>query len=190
MIKIERKIAGQAVAKEEAREVTGRSASVVLKRPDVLYGATYKIKPPTQDHAIYVTINDFVDEEGGKHPFELFMVTKDPAHAEWMLALSLTATGVFRNGGDVGFLIHEWKSVYNPKGGYFKAGGVYMPSVVAEIGHVLERHLVKIGATEGKAPPSAPFPESAKLCAKCNVKAVVISEGCATCLNCGDSKCG
>ena len=34
------------------------------------------------------------------------------------------------------------------------------------------------------------FPEGAQLCAKCSTTAVVLLDGCMTCLNCGDSKCG
>jgi len=34
------------------------------------------------------------------------------------------------------------------------------------------------------------FPEGAQLCAKCSTAAVVMMDGCHTCLNCGDSKCG
>ena len=34
------------------------------------------------------------------------------------------------------------------------------------------------------------FPEGAQLCAKCSTAAVVMMDGCNTCLNCGDSKCG
>ena len=34
------------------------------------------------------------------------------------------------------------------------------------------------------------FPSGATLCHKCNTSAVIIMDGCATCLNCGYSKCG
>jgi hypothetical protein len=34
------------------------------------------------------------------------------------------------------------------------------------------------------------FPATASMCGKCNTKAVIIMDGCATCLNCGYSKCG
>ena len=113
--------------------------------------------------------------------------------------------------------------MFDPRGGYFKAGGVYMPSIVAEIGACVEEHLKMIGmivdpglsdearaliaekraALEGRgakknsdvaeasAPADAPmFPPSATLCHKCNTKALVLMDGCQTCLNCGYSKCG
>ena len=34
------------------------------------------------------------------------------------------------------------------------------------------------------------FPSDAQLCVKCSTKAVIKMDGCMTCLNCGDSKCG
>ncbi|HRX99289.1 MAG TPA: NrdJb, partial [Xanthomonadaceae bacterium] len=34
------------------------------------------------------------------------------------------------------------------------------------------------------------FPPGATMCNKCNTSAVVIMDGCATCLSCGYSKCG
>src|SRR3546814_18912493 len=120
---------------------------------------------------------------------------------------------------------------FDPKGGYFKAGGVYMPSLVAELGSIVEDHLKSIGmihdpemsperraliaekraAFEARSKKnsdvSAPvpvgvsedisvtgdgasFPPSATMCHKCSAKSVVIMDGCATCLNCGYSKCG
>ena len=36
----------------------------------------------------------------------------------------------------------------------------------------------------------ASFPPSASMCHKCSTKALVLMDGCATCLNCGYSKCG
>ena len=34
------------------------------------------------------------------------------------------------------------------------------------------------------------YPVGSQLCAKCSTSAVVMMDGCMTCLNCGDSKCG
>ena len=39
-------------------------------------------------------------------------------------------------------------------------------------------------------PAGSGFPPSAALCYKCHTKALVQKDGCMTCLNCGDSKCG
>jgi hypothetical protein len=215
-----------------------------LERPEALVGATYKIKSPLVEHAMYVTINDIVLNPGTEHelrrPFEVFINSKNMDHFQWVVAITRIMSAVFRKGGDVTFLVEEMKAVFDPRGGYFKAGGVYMPSIVAEIGSVVEEHLKSIGmivdpemdaaqrqliadkraAYEGKskkkpdvssspslsrsegegrggvaldsdsAEPAGSFPPSATLCFKCNNKAMVLMDGCQTCLNCGYSKCG
>ena len=190
-----------------------------LERPDMLIGSTYKIKTPVSDHAMYVTINDMILNEGTPHeqrrPFEIFINTKNLDHFQWIVALTRIISAVFRKGGDVTFLVDELKAVFDPRGGYWQAGGRFMPSIIAELGYVIERHLQSIGLLkktemdehrkalieEKKAEFEARnkqqdafakshFPEGAQLCAKCATPAVVMMDGCMTCLNCGDSKCG
>jgi hypothetical protein len=51
------------------------------------------------------------------------------------------------------------------------------------------------GAGEGRgeggdASESSGFPPGAAMCAKCNTQALVLMDGCQTCLNCGYSECG
>ena len=120
-----------------------------VERPDQLIGATYKIKSPLVEHALYVTINDIVLNPGTEHelrrPFEIFVNSKSMEHFQWIVALTRIMSAVFRKGGDVTFLVEELKAVFDPRGGYFKAGGVYMPSIVAELGAVIERHMKMIG---------------------------------------------
>ncbi len=120
-----------------------------IERPDVLIGSTYKIKSPLFEHALYVTINDIILNEGTENaqrrPFEIFINSKNMDHFQWIVALTRIMSAVFRKGGDVTFLVEEMKAVFDPRGGYFKAGGVYMPSIVAEIGAVVEHHLKEIG---------------------------------------------
>ena len=210
-----------------------------VERPESLVGATYKIKSPLVEHAMYVTINDIVLNAGTEHehrrPFEVFINCKSMEHFQWIVALTRIMSAVFRKGGDVTFLVEEMKAVFDPKGGYYKAGGVYMPSLVAELGMIVEDHLKTIGlmhdpemsehqraliaekrrayeenrskkkpelsdAPEANGAPhqediavtgeGVSFPPSATMCHKCSTKAVVIMDGCATCLNCGYSKCG
>lgn len=234
-----------------------------VERPDVLIGATYKIKSPLIEHAMYVTINDIVLNAGTEHelrrPFEIFINSKNMDHFQWIVALTRIMSAVFRKGGDVTFLVEELKAVFDPRGGYFKAGGVYMPSIVAELGNIIEQHLKMIGmlhdpelsdaqreliaqkrkAYEARAnhdtakkkseisgsiggalaeplsPSSASrsspspqrgegrgegessgdieassFPPGAMICHKCNTVAMVLLDGCQTCLNCGYSRCG
>ncbi len=276
-VKIDKKIKGYTVltpedrARESAAAVHAESVSRAkaeaefpvadiihmherIERPEVLIGSTYKIKSPLVEHAMYVTLNDIVLNAGTEHelrrPFEIFVNSKSMEHFQWIVALTRIMSAVFRKGGDVTFLVDEMKAVFDPRGGYFKAGGVYMPSLVAELGAIVEEHMKSIGlihdpemsahqrailaekraAYETRAkknseinpsPASAgegarrvdegalravsepasfediaitgdgtSFPPSATLCHKCNTKALVIMDGCATCLNCGYSKCG
>ena len=234
-IKIEKKIVGIALASKEeetkAVPATIESAKPVsdivhmhelVKRPESLVGSTYKIKTPLSEHALYVTINDMVLNEGTSHevrrPFEMFINSKNMDHFQWIVALTLIISAVFRKGGDVTFLVEELHSVFDPRGGYFKKGGKFCPSLVSEIGDVIETHLKRIGMIKdegldehqqkliaekraeyesklGQANATPPadngqFPEGSKLCTKCNTKAMIVMDGCLTCLNCGDSKCG
>ena len=189
-----------------------------LERPEMLLGSTYKIRTPLSEHALYVTINDIVLNQGTSHelrrPFEVFINSKNMDHFQWIVALTRIISAIFRKGGDVTFLVEELRSVFDPRGGYFKKGGKYMPSLVAEIGDAIERHLCIIGMMKSAEPDAyqqqlieekrgqyqqrvkqeeqaeSPFPDSAQLCAKCQTKALIMMDGCMTCLNCGDSKCG
>ena len=187
-----------------------------VERPEVLLGSTYKIKTPQSEHALYITINDMVLNMGTAHeerrPYEIFINSKNMEHFQWVLALTRVISAVFRKGGDACFLVEELKAVFDPKGGYFKKGGVFMPSLVAEIGCAIESHLKHIGmikpdamtdhqkkflaekrrefeAQHGESEDQS-FPEKAVLCNKCSTKAMVLMDGCMTCLNCGESKCG
>ncbi len=277
-VKIDKKIKGYSVITpdDKAREAAAAKAPVVaaldespadnivhmherIERPEVLIGSTYKIKSPLVEHAFYVTINDIVLNQGTEHelrrPFEIFINSKSMEHFQWIVALTRIMSAVFRKGGDVTFIVDEMKAVFDPKGGYFKAGGVYMPSLVAELGSIVEDHMKSIGLlqdpemsahqraliaekrkqfeerskknsevnaapaqsaalapslsqSEGEGqggvaldvavaseadPESADngsFPPSASMCHKCSTKALVIMDGCQTCLNCGYSKCG
>src|SRR3954453_16573583 len=136
------------------RDKNGKTAKVIrmheeIKRPDVLIGSTYKIKTPVSDHAMYVTINDIVLNEGTEYeqrrPFEVFINSKNLDHYQWIVALTRIISAVFRKGGDVTFLVEELKAVFDPRGGYWQAGGKFMPSIIAELGYVIEKHLQKIG---------------------------------------------
>ena len=120
-----------------------------LERPETLVGSTFKIKSPLFEHALYITINDIVLNAGTpneqRRPFEIFINSKNMDHFQWIVALTRVLSAVFRKGGDITFIAEEMKAVFDPRGGYFKAGGVYMPSIVAEIGAVLEQHMKNIG---------------------------------------------
>lgn len=157
-IKIDHKIVGYEVVSEERPEAEQPDVPEVvqmhenIQRPDVLIGETYKIKTPLSEHALYVTVNDVLLNEGTEHeqrrPFEIFINSKNMDHFQWIVALTRIISAVFRKGGDCTFLVEELRSVFDPKGGYFKKGGRFMPSLVAEIGDVIEAHLRKIGLLE------------------------------------------
>src|SRR3954453_8430693 len=136
------------------RDKNGKTAKVIrmheeIKRPDVLIGSTYKIKTPVSDHAMYVTINDIVLNEGTEYeqrrPFEVFINSKNLDHYQWIVALTRIISAVFRKGGDITFLVDELKPVFDPRGGYWQPGGKFMPSIIAELGYIIEKHLQTIG---------------------------------------------
>jgi len=256
-VNIDKKIVGYQVKdkeKGEVKEAGGTAAKTEsggkkrdniirmhekVERPEgmeCLEGATYKIRTPLDDHALYVTINDIVLNYGTEHevrrPFEIFINSKNMDHFQWIVALTRVMSAVFRKGGDVTFLSEELQAVFDPKGGYFKPGGRFVPSIVADIGAVIEHHFKRIGLLEpdelseqqqlmlkekraefearengGTVNPDAlpekktmneaagqaedtGYPAAASLCFKCNTKAMVLLDGCQTCLACGYSKCG
>jgi len=218
------KVAAKPEVQREGVPGESRDAKVIwmhekLERPEMLIGSTYKIKTPVSDHAMYVTINDIVLNEGTEHeqrrPFEIFINSKNLDHFQWIVALTRIISAVFRKGGDVTFLVEELKAVFDPRGGYWQAGGRFMPSIIAELGHVIEKHLQSIGLLRSPemdehrkklidqkreeyeqrqkqqdAFAKSHYPQGAQLCTKCSTAAVVMMDGCMTCLNCGDSKCG
>ena len=116
----------------------------LLQRPDVLDGSTHKIKTPHSDYAFYVTINDVI-VRGQRRPFEIFINSRNMENFDWVVALTRIISAVFRQGGDITFLVEELKTIADGQGGCFKTGGKRMPSLVSEIGECLENHLIKIG---------------------------------------------
>ncbi len=168
-----------------------------LDRPDVLYGQTYKIKWLDADHAFYITVND-VQKEGRRRPFEVFINSKNMEAYAWTLALTRMISAVFRRGGDVSFVVDELKAVFDPRGGQWMEGH-YVPSLLAAIGEVIERHLVAIGfmtprdenyaGEERQAVAVAAEGAPAKACPRCGSPSFVRLEGCDSCVSCGYSKC-
>lgn len=181
----------------KAPDATAQSAFGLLTRPDRLIGATYKLRWPDSEHAMYVTIND-VEQEGGRRPFEVFVNSKNLEHYAWVVALTRMISAVFRRGGEVAFVAEELKQVFDPRGGQW-ANGRYVPSLVAAIGDVIERHMVETGflvwpddQTITRAAPETgvgPMPSVGALCPKCSQPGLVREAGCLSCLHCGWSKC-
>ncbi|GMW07403.1 MAG: NrdJb [Gammaproteobacteria bacterium] len=233
-VTIDQKIVGYRVAGAEARAAAKQEKPSVrevsadgkvvrmhekLERPEMLQGSTYKVKTPVSDHAMYVTINDIILNPGTEYeqrrPFEIFINSKNLDHYQWIVALTRLMSAVFRKGGDVTFMVDELKAVFDPRGGYWQPGGKFMPSIIAELGHIIEKHLKAIGLLppdsldehqkrlveikrrefeernrQQDAFAKSIYPEGAQLCKVCNTTAVVMMDGCLTCLACGDSKCG
>ncbi|MBI1206070.1 MAG: adenosylcobalamin-dependent ribonucleoside-diphosphate reductase [Azospirillum sp.] len=180
-----------------------------LDRPEALPGETYKLRWPDSDHALYITVNDII-QDGRRRPFEVFINSKNMEHYSWTVALTRMISAVFRRGGDISFVVEELKAVFDPRGGHWVSGR-YVPSLLAAIGEVIERHLIAIGflpqepaaldrlpahrslasAAQGKdlAASGATLPRAAQ-CPKCGQAGLLRQEGCDLCPDCGYSKCG
>src|SRR5262245_31303951 len=176
-----------------------------LKREAVLEGATYKLRWPGSDHALYITIND-IERDGRRRPFEVFINTKNLEHYAWTVALTRMISAIFRRGGDVTFVVEELKAIFDPQGGQWM-GGRYVPSLIAAIGEVIEAHMIRIGflvplgETQGEAgeqrkavaadrPVSLPREGTGRVCPRCNARSLHRREGCWECDSCGYSRCG
>ena len=220
VIKVDQKIISQKIVteSEEKMELKLETMHEKIYRPLKLVGSTYKIKPPGQpggvDHALYITINDYVLNEGTDHeqlvPYEIFLNSKAMESFQWILLATRSLSAMFRRGGDYMFLIDEMCEIFDPHGGYFRQGK-YRKSVVSDLGDILKEHLKNNGVIKeiehsphvkeilaskraefeerhGKS-NSDGYPPQATLCAKCNTVATVMMDGCMTCLCCGFSKC-
>ena len=174
-----------------------------LSRPEELPGQTFKLHWPETDHAIYITLNDIV-QDGRRRPFEVFINSKNTEHYAWTVALTRMISAVFRRGGDVSFVVDELKAVFDPRGGQWMQGR-YVPSLLAAIGDIIERHMINIGFLPGPGelgPDNGPKSGEERMvvglnngprlrqCPKCGQAALHRQEGCDTCTACDYSKCG
>ena len=189
-----------------------------LDRPEELKGATYKVRWPESDHAMYITMSDIIDDSGRIRPFEIFINSKNMEHYAWTVALTRMISAVFRRGGDVSFVVEELKAVFDPRGGHWM-GGRYIPSLLAAIGEVIEKHMITVGflksagslnedqpeaqvmsmsgslaLEEGPATssgvPSSREGQRLRQCPKCGQASLIKQEGCDSCISCDYSKCG
>jgi ribonucleoside-diphosphate reductase alpha chain len=144
-----------------------------LDRPGDLQGKTYKLVWPESDHAMYITINDILDDAGRIRPFEIFINSKNMEHYAWTVALTRMISAVFRRGGDVSFVVEELKAVFDPRGGQWMRGR-YVPSLLAAIGEVIERHLIDVGFLSARGELNTE-PQSEK--AVVNMMPTVVSDG-------------
>jgi ribonucleoside-diphosphate reductase alpha chain len=166
-----------------------------LDRPEALPGKTYKLRWPESDHAMYITINDIV-QDGRRRPFEVFINSKNMEHYAWTVGLTRMVSAVFRRGGDVSFVVEELKAVFDPRGGAWMEGH-YVPSLLAALGEVIEQHMIDIGFIADPKRQIEPLrkvanlPEGRRLptCPKCSQPSIIRQEGCDLCTSCGYSKC-
>ena len=178
-----------------------------LSRPEALPGQTYKVRWPDSEHALYITLNDIV-QDGRRRPFEIFINSKNMEHYAWTVALTRMISAVFRRGGDVAFVVEEMKAVFDPRGGAW-IDGRYVPSLLAAIGDVIERHMIEIGFLPPKHAAERPAAEAQivnvprllpgglgsaappfRQCPKCGEAALIRLEDCDQCTSCDYSKCG
>ncbi len=166
-----------------------------LERENVLPGFTYKLQWPESDHAMYITINDIL-QDGRRRPFEIFINSKNMEHYAWTVALTRMISAVFRRGGDVTFVVEELKAVFDPRGGSWMQGR-YVPSLLAAIGEVIERHMIDTGfitggmqhLSEAMKVAVGETTRGGKPCPRCGERGLIAQEGCETCTSCGYSKC-
>lgn len=152
-----------------------------LQRPEHLHGTTYRFKPPGQEHALFVTIND-VEQHGRRQPHEIFINTKNLQFQSWVTALTLMISAIFRRGGDLALVSRELRAIHDPMGGGYWEDKEYVPSLVAGIGKVIDKHLASLGVA-----PAAP--KVGKPCPSCT-KPMESTGGCWSCTSCSYSACG
>jgi ribonucleoside-diphosphate reductase alpha chain len=182
----------------EAVPPPGAGTTDLMERPEKMVGATYKLRRPDSEHAMYVTVND-IELDGWRRPFEVFVNSKNLEHYAWVVALTRMISAVFRRGGEVAFVAEELKQVFDPRGGQWM-NGRYVGSLVAAIGNVIERHMIETGflvrealSSTKEAAPVTGFVTAAQLgplCPKCDQPGLVHEAGCLSCVHCGWSKCG
>lgn len=158
-------------------------------RPYELSGRTYKVKDPKQKHAYYVTINDFVNEiTGVSRPWEIFLNSKSEENDQWVKALSVLLSEVFKRVDDPSFVAEALRLISDSKGGFFDRGKFHS-SLVARVGALILEHINC--AHNGQNSDIINNEHSLfALCPQCGEKTLRKNESCEDCMNCGFSKCG
>ncbi|MBF0140242.1 MAG: hypothetical protein HQL74_08175 [Magnetococcales bacterium] len=110
-------------------------ANFLANRSDPLDGGTFKLKPSGSEHAFYMSINHIV-VDGIPRLMEIFINSKSMENFARIVAL---VSAVFRQ---------DPKPIFLPRGGGWKKGGVFMPSLVAEIGECLQIRMESLGIIE------------------------------------------
>src|SRR5260370_1998252 len=127
-----------------------------VSRPEALPGQTYKVRWPDSEHALYITLNDIV-QDGRRRPFEVFINSKNMEHYAWTVALTRMISAVFRRGGDVSFVVEELKAVFDPRGGQWREGR-YVPPLLSPNRRGIHRHPTRSGLLAPAPHPRTPRP--------------------------------
>jgi len=191
------------VTKEEPLPLQGGLVEP-MERPKILTGTTYKLKWDTR--SFYVTMNDYMDDDGNAIPFEIFINSSEMASLQWTVALTRMISAIYRRGGDVAFVGEELKRISDPHGGFW-VDKKFVPSFVALLGQTIVNHLESMAdnnmLNEEMDPETSgsiiddiveSMPElkgnMPRQCLECFSFSLVVSSGCETCTACGHSKCG
>ncbi|WP_413204735.1 adenosylcobalamin-dependent ribonucleoside-diphosphate reductase [Rhodospirillum sp. A1_3_36] len=176
------------------------------RRPECLEGRTYKLSWPLSDENFYVTINDLVEPDGHRRPFELFIASRSAEHAELLSALTMTLSAVMRRTENPAFLVEDLEQVRGAQGAWIK--GQYVNGIVALVASVMRRHLADLGLMDPPLERVSPMEEDAMppepkeqkresgrstmvgaICPKCSQPTLFHQEGCSKCIGCGHSTC-
>lgn len=185
-----------------------------LELPDVLAGKRYRLKSPLYDSSLYMIVMD-AEVNGELRPVEVFFESKNMESYSWIKFTARMVSALLRQPGPFPtYIIDEMEQTSAPNGSYFlPKGGGKVESIVHHIGKVLKQHCMELGLLSGTvkldaaqveylekkkeelglssdSENSSEYPEYATACAKCGEKAVILMDGCSTCLSCSDSKCG
>ena len=139
--KIDQPIKGFKVVEPEVEGKVAPSLPIE-PRPEVLRGATYKLKLDHLPNPYYVIINQR-EVEGKLVPYELFINSLDPNHLSWSSVASRLISAIFRNGGNVGFVAKELKEMFESAPFWYK--GSQYNSMAHLIGVTIENHCERIG---------------------------------------------
>ena len=166
----------EAIEFEAFEDIYRRAYELGLKgcttyRPNPVTGSVLSVaEDEPAEHAIYITLNDII-RDGRRRPFEIFINSKAMEHYAWTVALTRMISAVFRRGG-------HWQK------------GRYVPSLLAAIGDVIEKHMIDTGFLPGEAAEAGEKRAVGGLCPRCSRPGLMHAEGCLTCTSCGYSMCG
>lgn len=191
--------------KDKAVVTPTEPTKTLLTRPEVLNGATYKIKPLVLQHAIYLTINNTVVADKIV-PYELLINTKNVELFHFMEVFCFTITTLFRLQQDISHLLEEYGDIPAIGGGYWSKPkvkgekGKFYKSFIGEIADVIKGHLEQVDKTvfvqiediievPAKETIVSESSDVGQVCSACGERTAIMMDGCLTCTTCGASKC-